>query len=392
MTPARVASTAIATTLLVGLVHCHAEQMPMVREAVHDAPKPVVAAAATASASTVAPAPPPKVTAVEVTQTPCALLETHRVFCWGPLGADNAASQYVDGLPPVDTMHVGDGFGCARAIADQRVYCWGLDYTAQRGTGTADAPETTTVHPAGQVVLADGTRVVAKDFLAGGAHACALLATGDVVCWGATMFGQAGERPGHDATGYWRAVKKPVVVFHGATRVFGGVATSCAVNAKEELYCWGDQDAGVNGAGSTFVPKKIAVPGPVRAMAFGSGHSCLLTDAPGVFCRGSNDHGDLGSAGRSLHTNFDHVPELSRKYVSIAAARSETCAVTTDGDVECLGALLWGNAKAATTTANVPELGKAIAVAAELGLAVRARRRRRRAVHGQTRIERGRAR
>lgn len=283
----------------------------------------------------------------------CALIETKQVFCWE--GPDS--SEYVAGLPPADAIGVGDHFGCARAVADASLYCWGIDHMGQRGTGAIDLDSSAAPRTPGRVVDAKGAPLVVADFFLGGAHACALSKTGEVSCWGSSIMGESGARPGHDARGNWISVKTPTVVFRGATRIYGGQMTSCAVNASEELFCWGDQDGGYNGFGATHVPKRIAVPGPVRAMAFGSGHSCLLTDGPGVYCRGWNPGGQLGSAGTKqapldgrgarnsdFRAAFTKVPELSKSYAGVAASRDETCGVLHDGTVECLGTAEWPSA------------------------------------------------
>jgi hypothetical protein len=295
----------------------------------------------------------------------CALTVSHAVACWN--GNDRPATAgYVADLPPVDVLHVGEAFACARAMADQGLYCWGVNYSGQLGTGAADPPDNEPYHPAARHVLdAHGQPLVARDFLVGSSHACALLGGGDVVCWGSSVLGESGVRPSHDGKGRWIPVLHPTTVFHGAVKLFGGDATSCAVSAKDELSCWGDQDGGYSGSSATFTPRHITVPGPVVAMSFGSGHSCLLTDGPGVYCRGWNPGGQLGSAGRWQHpldgkgahdsdfrAPFTRVPEFTKKYASVSASRSETCAVTAPANLECIGTPEWTGARA--TVVDIP--------------------------------------
>jgi hypothetical protein len=287
----------------------------------------------------------------------CALLDTRRVFCWEH--ADDAT--YVD-VPPVDAIHVGNSFACGLSHTDGALYCWGIDHMGQRGTGSADPRNDPKPRPAGRVVDAKGKPLAVADFFVGSAHACAMNRNGDVACWGSALAGETGAQPGHDGSGAWIAVKTAKIVFRGAVRLFGGQATSCAVDAKEQLYCWGDQDAGYNDAGSTLLPKRIKTPGPVRAMTFGSGHSCLLTDDAGVWCRGWNPGFQLGSAGTpqapsgkgarnsDFRAEFTRVPELAKKYVSISASRNETCGVTADGELECLGTFYAGPVGGFTAT------------------------------------------
>ena len=295
---------------------------------------------------------PPKVSALEVNlQYACALLETKRVVCWGLVNDTWSASPaLVDALPASDLVHVGGTFACARAVSDQSLHCWGHDESGQRGTRKASARG---YWPPVPVLDASGAPFVAKDFLVGDDHVCVLLPNGDVSCWGSSVSGQSGLKPAHDRTGNWIPVLEPRVVFRGAVRLFGGASTSCAVNVKEELWCWGDQDSGETAPADPHVPRRIKTVSSVHAMSFASGHSCLLGEDRSVYCRGWSPGGELGRYGAPLTANdgrtfpadyrraFGKISELAKSYVSIAAARHETCAVTTTGELECVGTPDW---------------------------------------------------
>jgi hypothetical protein len=345
-------------------------------------PPPSVTTAPAAPDASAAPASVVKVVAVGLALSyGCALVDTHKVFCWGRGGSDGeAAPAYVEGLPEVEGIGVGQLFGCARAVADGSLYCWGINHAAQLGMGTQDAPEQQTYHPAAQVLDAKGAPLVVRDFLVGGSHACGLTPASEVLCWGSSIMGEAGGHPGHDAKGNWLSVVHPKIVMRDGVRLFGGDMTSCAVNTKEELFCWGDQDGGYSAYGASVTPRRISAPGPVRRMTFGSGHSCLITDAPGVFCRGWNPGGQLGSAGTpqapmdgkgARHSDFraafTRVPELAKKYVSLAASRNETCGVTETADLECLGTPDWPGAQTMTSATHQPMFENAAIVVADMG-------------------------
>ncbi len=283
----------------------------------------------------------------------CALFEDGRVACWGRReanGAFSAKAEIVDGIPPMDRLEVGGNFACARASADRGLWCWGEGQSGQLGTRKVASG----LQPPARVRDRGGKPLVAEDFLVGSSHVCVLTPDGAVSCWGGSTSGECGRMAKHDATGNWLPVLEPAVVFRGATRLFGGAYTSCAVDAKEQLFCWGSQEAGYSGKGDTAAPKKVAVEGRVKDMAFASGHACLLNDAGHVFCRGWNPGGQLGSAGRPQkemdgkgpwHEDFEpelvRIVELAKTYTSVAASRHETCAVSTDHDLTCLGTPDW---------------------------------------------------
>ena len=116
--------------------------------------------------------------------------------CQGP--TPDAAS--CEGQPRarcVRSVSVGGRFACA-ALRDQSVWCWGRNDENQLGYESSDlCPErlangqTRAVachsYPLQVVGL---PRVVALS--AGGAHVCAVLATGELRCWGSNARGQLG--------------------------------------------------------------------------------------------------------------------------------------------------------------------------------------------------------
>jgi hypothetical protein len=95
--------------------------------------------------------------------------------------------------PSVVQVGAGTSFACAR-ISDGRVYCWGSNSEGQLGNGTmtnSAVPMQVLRFNAGST---GGTTALvdATDLAVGGLHACAVRATGGVVCWGYTQKGQAG--------------------------------------------------------------------------------------------------------------------------------------------------------------------------------------------------------
>ncbi|MBS2015659.1 MAG: hypothetical protein JST00_22415 [Deltaproteobacteria bacterium] len=301
--------------------------------------------------------PPPRarVRAIELGMfNGCALYEDGRVACWDRPALHVAGEvKIVTELPKVDRLHVGFHFACARAESDHALWCWGENDSGQLGRGSKSKGR----EPPARVTTKGGDPIVATDFLVGSSHMCLLTPSGDVTCVGRNVAGQGGRRPSQDAAGRWVDVVAPNTVFRGAVRVYGGEETACAVDAQEKLHCWGGQDGGYNGHGDTFAPRAIPTPGKVRAMAFGSGHSCLLDLEGSVHCRGWNPGGQLGAAGRpqkaldgtgafddDFEPRFVRVTELDKRYVSIAASRHETCAVSTEGDLTCIGSPDWRSA------------------------------------------------
>lgn len=317
--------------------------------------------------------PPPartKIVAFEVDLPySCALTDSQKVACWD----GDADPVWIEELPPIDRLHVGFRFACARAAADHRLWCWGMDGAGQLGRRKIAKGSSKPVVVNGN----DGKPLSVDDFLLGNSHVCVL--TGDagvVTCWGNSIDGESGVMAGHDAAGNWVPVLTPRIVFRNAKRLYGGAETSCAVNVKDELWCWGDQDAGYSSHGATAVPKRFPIPGHVKTMSFASGHSCILQEDGAVLCRGWNPGGELGSAGRpqapmdgkgardsDFQPAFTKIPELAGAYTDVAASRHETCAVDQQRRLQCVGTL---DVMGRQHPGN-PALPDAVAVASTMG-------------------------
>jgi len=222
--------------------------------------------------------------------------------CWGW----NAAGQLGDGtftdrhLPTlvlgglkVLSIAAGIQHTCALA-ADSTAYCWGANGFGQVGDGSgAD-----TARPAR---VAGGRTFTVITI--GAYHSCALTAAGDAYCWGDNSYGQLGD------TAVLSGSSVPRLVLGGLvfTTLAAGGTHTCGVVQGGAAYCWGSDVSGQLGGVSpdTCVPEGIAVPCarlpiPVdgglsfASIAAGLHHTCGITTRGVAYCWGLNDHGQLG--------------------------------------------------------------------------------------------------
>jgi alpha-tubulin suppressor-like RCC1 family protein len=176
----------------------------------------------------------------------CAVLNNGTVSCWGDdtngqLGNDAAnpspfaTPQVVSGLTGVASIAAGQDHACA-LLNSGAVECWGNNQQGQLGDGTQ------TQHAAPAVVpsLTSGVTQIS----AGGYHTCALLA-GNVQCWGFNSFGQLGN-------GAMVLSKVPVSAINLSIGVLavsaGGVnydeEQTCTITNLHRLMCWGGDEYG----------------------------------------------------------------------------------------------------------------------------------------------------
>ncbi len=294
----------------------------------------------------------------------CILVGDGTVRCWGQnslgqLGDGSQRVRYqpttVDGAPaPVGgitnalAVVAGDSHACA-LLSTGKIRCWGSQSNGQLGTGAAadSAPHFDSVEVSGI-----STAVAVS---AGRLHTCAALADGTLKCWGYNGSGQLG-----DGTTSQRVLPQGVAGISGAIDVQAGNAFSCALTQGGLVKCWGDASSGQLGSGSTasLVPRNV--PGLTGAVALSTASlgqfSCALMADGTLQCWGLNSTGQLGDG--SVTTRTLPVGVMSLKgATAIDTGYTHTCARISDGSLKCWGNNLFGQlGDTTTTTRTLPTL------------------------------------
>ena len=149
-----------------------------------------------------------------------------------------------------------NGYTCV-ATTEPNVYCWGYNFDGQYGDGTrttSNKPRlvTTVGHPLKGKAIAKLT--------AGDSHTCALTSDGEMYCWGYNSLGQVGD--GTNTTQVLPVKVRGVLSGKNITDISAGGASTCAV-AESRVYCWGSNDYGQMGDGTSQV---AGIPVPTKAL------------------------------------------------------------------------------------------------------------------------------
>ncbi len=216
--------------------------------------------------------------------------------------------------------------------------------------------------PADCVPLAGNVQSVS----AGDSHSCEVLSDGTVKCWGRNDSGQLG-----DGSTVARVTPVSVSGISSAVSVSAGSSHSCAVLSDGTVKCWGFNLLGYLGDGSTVArvtPVSVSGISSAVSVSAGRSHSCALLADGKVNCWGNNDKGNLGNFASSPKNAPVEALGISSA-VSVSAGGSHSCAVLSDGAVKCWGSNDYGQSGLefkleSSTPISVPELPSLSAISA----------------------------
>lgn len=294
--------------------------------------------------------PPPFVQVTSHGQHSCGGTSAGAWYCWGRNSQGVALGN--NGNPSLVTsptllnhgpyQYVSGGILSACALTAQgTTFCWGINQLGEVGDGT------TTSRFAPTLVA---TPLQFSSIEASWLHSCGLTVAGEAHCWGAWQ-GQLLQQ-------FATHTPAPIPGGHVFTRLFSGGTHTCGIDAQHRAWCWGDNTSGQLGDGTTTgggTPVLVqgghffaAIAVGIYTNVGGAGHTCGLTILGAVYCWGLNDRGQLGD-GTTTDRPAPTAVVSNEVFVGIAAGTAFTCALTPDRRVFC-----WG------TNAN-GELGSGVA-------------------------------
>lgn len=133
-----------------------------------------------------------------------------------------------------------------------------------------------------------------------------------------------------------------------ATPFAGGDQHTCAVVSDGTVQCWGKNDHGQLGDGTTTdssTPVTVLGINNAVSIATGQNHSCAALATGYVNCWGANDQGQLGDGTNTGSASAVPVNAInaSIKATAVFANANRSCALLANGYVKCWGAAYLGN-------------------------------------------------
>ena len=273
----------------------------------------------------------------------CALDGEGRAWCWGygesgrlgdGSGEDAATPVPVATDARFRLLSAGRTFTCGIST-DERTLCWGGNSRGQLGDGTTGGGSSDADQPSPGAVLGDRSFA---DLAAAQLHACALDEDGAVWCWGAYPSGQLGVAVNNDQTAPVRAGGDLRLVKLGQ----GGDTSTCGIDTDGAAWCWGGNAFGQLGDGTRSnaaqpEPRPVVGGRTFRALALGRTHACGIDLDGTLWCWGRNEAGQLGD-GTTEDRAEPVAVALEAPVRQVTANDRITCAVTEDGRAWCWGA------------------------------------------------------
>src|SRR6266404_8115973 len=211
----------------------------------------------------------------------------------------------------------------------------------------SEAPTAPLAEPA--LTAAASTPLVFRQVSAGGLHTCGVTSDDLAYCWGYNNYGQlgVGTTDGPELCLSLGCSTRPVAVLGGLRfrQVSAGEDHTCGITTDYRAYCWG-LNGGSLGDGtmlSRSTPVPVAGQLSFRQVSAGDVHTCAVATDNRAYCWGYNGSGQLGNGTQSFDPPLTPVAVVGQlQFRQVSPGGEHTCAVTTDDRAFCWGSNRYG--------------------------------------------------
>ena len=272
----------------------------------------------------------------------CAIIDGG-IKCWGGLTISNDTVTFFRSPTWIPGWQPGSGVEALCIgehhtcfIKSGQVYCWGSNEYGQAGQ------ENGTIIPDPSTVT--GIPYSAVSITCGTSHTCTRLVNNHAYCWGLNDHGQLGS--GSTSTS---AIPVRVFTYADIIGIYATTSSTCVarlVGSSNETWCFGDNSDGQLGIGNAITPQLSAVrmnpdyTGGVSLMSGGNSFFCGIQNSNGAaFCMGRG--GSLGNGDDNDRSTITAVTGLDSNVRHIDCALHDaiyrSCAVLNSGEARCWG-------------------------------------------------------
>jgi len=233
----------------------------------------------------------------------CVITSGRELWCWGTHMFGGLGDRTMPARTPIRLFETEIsmpqqvapyGATCAIDGSDQP-RCWGSNGSGQLGDGT-------TMDRTSPVAVTGAVPATVEEVSFGAFHACLRGADGSVACMGNNPEGAIG-----DGTTSDDVTMATTAMVTDARQLSVGYQHTCVVRGTDDaVLCWGRNDHGEVGIGTTDiavpVPTVVSLPRPAVQVSAGRYFTCAALDDGSLYCWGLNEEGQLG-AGSTLSSS-----------------------------------------------------------------------------------------
>lgn len=256
----------------------------------------------------------------------------------GQIGDGNGVSVNIptqSTIANVSDLSTGGYSNTTCAVSSNQVHCWGMN--SYRGVG--DGTTTNQLGPVSVINVPTTSTVTSFSVGYFFGTGCASFANGESWCWGYNEYGTVGN---HSARSFYSAHQDPQIINEilNPRSMALGWGLICWIDQDYAVYCKGNNSLGMMGStrirAANYVPNRSSNLDSFTSISHGWRHSCGIKSDGTAWCWGYNDYGQLGNG--TTTTSYTPVQVSGITGVtSIAAGGMHSCAVVAAGAIKCWG-------------------------------------------------------